>query len=817
MSKKSYLCPYCNKRFHRDAMIGHIDRMHEEQLPKGFTPLQMTFHIANNRPVDYRRKCRVCGKPTEWDENKGRYNFLCSNPRCKDLWVKNMKNNMGDKFGAYRPTATPEGLKKMLASRKISGKYKWSDGVIFDYTGSYELATLKFFDKVLNVKSEDIECPGPVINYNFKGKNHLYITDLYYRPYNLVIEVKDGGDNPRGGANIALTREKQMAKEQHIIKNTDFNYLRLTDKDFSQVLSVFADLKLHLVENDKSRTIHVNENSAIAGITPMVGFKSGDAVIVNYLKHNTFVDEKDYAICDSPKFDTVFARNENGVLEQFDATFFENCDYTPYIIRNGKYICEDALSENLNKKIPEKFLYEVMFGHPCLTDDQIMFESSAEEYKDFYQEISDIEHQIDSYIGYYPEPIKEGFLFSEKDLAYNYDEFRKGKVNILFITGHSGAGKSTMARRLADVAKADYVDLDDIISPELFSDEGLKDYGQVVYDFFTKDKTGIKYRHGNLDSIKSGSEQYDYLLDLASAFIRFAIKSGKRLIIEGIELFILLDASKLTYDELLNYGVIVMGTSGIKSSKRAVDRDNQSIKVSIKTRLAQIIKRIHFAIQAEFSLKKLRKVLSEESDFMDFDKEFLTEKAVAGYDYTETIERRWGIYADDESYNCCVMVKGYLKPMRGRTSLIVLKEENGKYYAFLRHNTIDHEYNAPGGGWNPDEDPKDAGIRETQEEVHINTKEVMHCGCRIEYYDEVRDWVKTHVKNEKDWWYGYYTEIYVGMYDGKYTGEVDAQDRDPIELTAKFYPVDQLDLNDLYPEYKAAIDQYIRYHTAHLI
>ena len=257
-SDRLLTCPFCKKKYNRADLIKHLEK-HMDLLPEGFSPLRMAFHVANNKPTTYVRPCRICRKPTDWDEKKGRYNFLCNNKSCHNKWVKIMKDTMGDKYGAYRPTASPEGLEKMLQGRKISGKYKFKDGVEFPYTGSYELETLKFMDLVLDCKSEDIEIPAPVIKYPYKGSEHIYIPDIYYRPYNLIIEVKDGGNNKNGHSGYADTRARQAAKEEYVIKHTDYNYLRLTDKNFSQLLGVFADLKMHLIENNNTRVIHVNE------------------------------------------------------------------------------------------------------------------------------------------------------------------------------------------------------------------------------------------------------------------------------------------------------------------------------------------------------------------------------------------------------------------------------------------------------------------------------------------------------------------------------------------------------------------------------
>ena len=58
--------------------------------------------------------------------------------------------------------------------------------------------------------------PGPILEYDHEGKTHLYITDFYYQPYNLIIEVKDGGDNPNK-RNMPEYRQKQIEKEKYII------------------------------------------------------------------------------------------------------------------------------------------------------------------------------------------------------------------------------------------------------------------------------------------------------------------------------------------------------------------------------------------------------------------------------------------------------------------------------------------------------------------------------------------------------------------------------------------------------------------------
>ena len=260
--KATYKCPFCDKRYDREKLVNHVEETHETEIPEGFTALRYVFNYVNRKPESYHGRCTECGGPTPWDENKGRYNRQCGKKACHDSFVKKCEDNMLRKTGHKRISETEEGQVKMLANRKISGAYKFKNGKEKTYTGSYELKALEFMDKVMNIDPDDLMCPGPILEYTLDKVKHLYITDFYYIPYNLVIEVKDGGQNPNN-RNMPEYRAKQIAKEKYIISKTDYNYLRLTDNDFSQLLSVFMDLKMQLVDNSNDRVIHVNEGTDI--------------------------------------------------------------------------------------------------------------------------------------------------------------------------------------------------------------------------------------------------------------------------------------------------------------------------------------------------------------------------------------------------------------------------------------------------------------------------------------------------------------------------------------------------------------------------
>ena len=257
---RKYRCPYCNNTYERPKLIKHIAKVHSEMIPQDYTATRVVFDMINKTDGG---RCRVCGAPTDWNESKGHYEVLCNNPKCKEKMREDYKRNMLRVKGTYNILNDPEQQKRMLANRKISGKYKHSDGGIITYTGSYEKEALEFMDVFMQIPSKDILSPGPTIEYTYNGTKHIYIADFLYIPYNLIIEIKDGGDNPnqqQSDSRIA-SREKMLEKERVITDRGEYNYIRLTNNQFPQLIEVFMDIKLKIMNGETDKTIKINESA----------------------------------------------------------------------------------------------------------------------------------------------------------------------------------------------------------------------------------------------------------------------------------------------------------------------------------------------------------------------------------------------------------------------------------------------------------------------------------------------------------------------------------------------------------------------------
>jgi hypothetical protein len=408
MSKRvlKYKCPFCdnNKKYERQELFIHINDNHEKELPEDFSTLRFVFNYVNNKPISYHGICTICKKETDWDENKGRYNRLCNNPECKKIYISRFEKNMKRTKGYIRLTQTKDGLEKMLANRKISGTYKFKNGKEKTYTGSYEKSTLEFMDKILNIDPDDIASPGPVMEYKYQGKIHLYIPDIYYIPYNLLIEVKDGGDNPNK-KDMKDTRARQVAKERHVINNTNYNYLRLTNNNMDQLLNIFMTLKMQLNDNIEERVIQVNENMTPGEIGNgyIPGINSPDNVyIVQFMQNNLFGNDKvpSYGITDSPLLDNLIIRNKNGELSKAPEKFIEKCmdEFTLYKTNITIEEANKKISPYMNKFVSEEFIYETLTDKKLYSFDQIPFTDGFEKEDRFDITLKNIEMNLESYL-----------------------------------------------------------------------------------------------------------------------------------------------------------------------------------------------------------------------------------------------------------------------------------------------------------------------------------------------------------------------------------------------------------------------------------
>ena len=175
----------------------------------------------------------------------------------------------------------------------------------------------------------------------------------------------------------------------------------------------------------------------------------------------------------------------------------------------------------------------------------------------------------------------ETLIVSEPDLYYKEDSFNAGDTNICFILGHSGSGKSKMARTL-EGGDMDHIELDDLLlTGDHFTMEELKDYSDMMYSFFSGE--GAKYYIGVEERDRIPKEEYEDRVFVD--FVAFAMDYAKRhrekkFIIDGIWIYLYFDDPSVFED----YAVFIKGTSFLKSKIRAMKREMQRDKETLQDR-----------------------------------------------------------------------------------------------------------------------------------------------------------------------------------------------------------------------------------------
>lgn len=382
---RHYKCIYCSKSFERNKLVAHIDKEHSDMLnpDKGFTANHIVFDICNNKtPVgDSFGICRICKAHTKWNEKIVRYDAFCSD-RCKAVARENAVKNMMKVYNKPTLLNDMDHQEKMLANRGISGKYRWSDGTYKTYVGSYEKKFLEFCDNVLQLDSSDLITPGPTIKYEHNGEEHVWITDALYLPYNLVFDIKDGGNN-KNNREMPEYRAKQIAKEKMITDQGEYSYIRLTNNEFVQLLTIFAELKQISMEPDPYTISRIHEG-LIGGALPPAGATdiNPHPYLMNY--HSFSGGEEGYALCNDIASDYCLTVDEKGKVKKKNTKKLlaqKECIIYKYKGNHGEEIFREAYSTYKSGKTVRMDYFAKLVSEmsDILTSDQLDYSPVLEQ------------------------------------------------------------------------------------------------------------------------------------------------------------------------------------------------------------------------------------------------------------------------------------------------------------------------------------------------------------------------------------------------------------------------------------------------------
>ena len=205
----------------------------------------------------------------------------------------------------------------------------------------------------------------------------------------------------------------------------------------------------------------------------------------------------------------------------------------------------------------------------------------------------------------------EKYVVSEPDLYYKEDSFNVGDTNICFILGHSGSGKSMMARTL-EGDDIEHIELDDLLlTKDHFTMDELKDYSDMFYSFFNGE--GAKYYIGvdERDSIPKEEYEDTVFIDFVNYALGYAKQHReKKYILDGIWIYLYFDDPSI-FDE---YAVFIKGTSFLKSKIRVMKREMKRDKETVQDRKQMFGRETRNYLLDEDKIDNYRKYFGEKPD-----------------------------------------------------------------------------------------------------------------------------------------------------------------------------------------------------------
>lgn len=394
----------------------------------------------------------------------------------------------------------------------------------------------------------------------------------------------------------------------------------------------------------------------------------------------------------------------------------------------------------------------------------------------------------------------ESMFNSNKEFRINFDKWCPGTP--LWITGTSGDGKSTLARELANTKNAIVVSTDLLLIRLCRSKEKWdKIVNKINSDFYMKNKNNemifdyidshpeLPFELSNSKSWASRDILEPYFLDFFNWFYYNAKSnpkySHKNIIIEGCNI------TYMNPEFMSAQPLIIMGNSIITTIIRRAKRDSDDSNSTnfIKELFKQIKK---YNTNMKYLDEDRNKFRKDVEMFL----ESTNDKIVPDDSKIEKIYFK----NNGEHANAYVKAKGIDKPLRGRSEVLIINGD--KVYLCFKDNG---EYRLPGGGWDENEPHEKSAIREAKEEAKINCTDIKYISSRISVNDNAIEKCKKENVPKEDWWYGWYTKLYVADYSKKFTGYINKEDRDDnMVKNGKWYDIIEV-WDKLYPDHKDAL------------
>lgn len=817
------LCEDSHERFKTiEGLYSHLERKHNDEIPPDWSVEQFAYYLKTGKKHG---TCVICKGKTKFNPKTGKYYRLCENPKCKEKNREIFEKRMIGKYGKVSLLDDPEQQKKMLANRSISGEYTWSDGSKKTYTGSYEYDFLRFLDVLMDYPSRDVITPSPhTYYYEYEGKKHFYIPDVYIESLNLEIEIKDGGDNPNTHHKIQdVDKVKERLKDQVLLSQTSVSYIKITNKSYDTFMKYLMELKNQYNKLDKREKftpifiLAENYNEEILGEI----VTEADDGTTDYTGTTDSPDEHSssvYYACDTTGLKTIKpTKDANGNECIYASPFKEYAATKGLKLNNSQLSITSKVGEeiSMNVKLLDKeanvdrvfFVYELKGEGftPVTTNGK---ESKTVYMKKGHAEVNR-EFKIKNYRKYikrFPNVKCEGFPTDKQMKEKEATKESFDALDALLYSHHLAQGmrdatseeQKSVMENIKNISEETGVNFYDEVEESAKKNDlhgispSKKFYILPFFEMLNPKNFGQspmyngKFKEARPRIMKkiSWCESQDdikYLLRDAS----YGINQLTKLRNDLDHALKNPDDNKSKYVELRKRNKKGLTVQSIDEHIKWIKEDYRPAIYAKKEELAGVKESIEMVEEGS-------KVVVKEND-----------KKI--HEDNLHLEKEYGILVDGK-YNAIAQVKGYNFKCRGRSELLVIKGDS--VYLAKGKEGLYGNYSVPGGGWDPKEPHDISAIREAEEEARLSTKNVQYGGNYLTEYSEPHKWVQEKIP-KKDQWRGYYTEVYIGEYTGKFNGHIDEEDKDDIINIGKFYPISEV-RDILNPVHRRIIDAYIQ-------
>lgn len=862
MKVKYYTCPVCKQKYKTLSGWGdHMDKIHPKERPEGYSTSRFFYMIKTGKTAG---KCRTCKGPTPWNESSMKYAQFCSNPNCKEAYVKIAKSRMRNVYGKEYILDDPNIQKKMMSHRKISGVYTFSDGGKIEYVGSYERNFLMMLDTLLAWPSNDIIGPSPhVYYYDYENseydKDHegrkFYIPDYYIPSLNLEIEIKQQTSTNQEFNKI--NRVKEKLKDEVMAKNPKVNYLKINDNDFREFFTYLENAKLQ----DPTETEKVMESCMIN--TDFSNDEIAMEACRNVDEARKFIKEVDksakkyganyFIVTDgaSKTSNGINGKNptsnpavknardtqvqwekENGFDPDEDwkkgteSTICEcinGCDY----LENGGNCegCENIIAtESLSKPKEIELIEKYYKAHNIKSgisksgdrglDAYISGKSNSlfilcnSEYKKIAK---DLKKLVGSNFSIQEDNYNTLFLKRKNSIAIEEANYsKKNRYPVFIVLQHSDIFTSRVIRKFthADFSHA-CISFNSKLTP-------LYTFGPKSAETPIGNLGFSMQEDGPLNGLYLGKPtMYNVYvmyvdkkaIDAMKLKLQYFIDNKDFLKYDMINLIsvwrqIPSEWSKRWFCSRFVAEIIGAGRPLDKYASLHRPEDFMGFSDITLVNHGSDFKKYNYRI-TEMNMRKVRQ--SKFDEIKVANEATVVENTAAGtYVYPSEYEITNLRYGGGKNGTLCVV--GITDRLRYRAEIMIVKD--GKLFINIRDDT-ELRYTFPGGGVNLHEDPRDTALREAQEEVRMNVANVKYGGTYVKIFSEekVKKSWKKHNVEKADQYTGSYSVVFIGTYFSNYDGDIAKEDQSNMIKTGKFIDIAEVyDLLD--PIHQEILDKY---------